>query len=133
MWRRDRPGSGSWSSPAVRRSLCIIFESAGIEVCGEAEDGAKAIETAKHLKPDLIVLDLGMPVMNGLQAAPILRAMHPKTPIILFTLYAGSVVEHEANLAGISSLVSKSDGASHLVNEANTLLKPDVIEGRKAG
>jgi len=64
-------------SPAVRRSLCIIFESAGIEVCGEAEDGAKAIEKAKHLKPDLIVLDLGMPVMNGLQAAPILRAMHP--------------------------------------------------------
>ncbi len=120
-------------SLAVRRSLCMIFESAGIEVCGEAEDGAKAIEKAKHLKPDLIVLDLGMPVMNGLQAAPILRAMHPKTPIILFTLYAGSVVEHEANLAGISSLVSKSDGASHLVNEANTLLKPDVIEGRKAG
>ena len=44
--------------PAVRRSL---FESAGIEVCGEAEDGAKAMEKAKHLKPDLIVLDLGMP------------------------------------------------------------------------
>jgi len=47
--------------PGVRRSLCIISESAGIEVCGEAEDGAKAIEKAKHLKPDLIVLDLGMP------------------------------------------------------------------------
>ncbi len=113
-------------SPAVRRSLCIIFESAGIEVCGEAEDGAKAIEKAKHLKPDLIVLDLGMPVMNGLQAAPILRAMHPKTPIILFTLYADSVVEHEAHLAGISSLVAKDHGASHLIDEANTLLKPDV-------
>ena len=113
-------------SLAVRRSLCMIFESAGIEVCGEAEDGAKAIEQAKHLKPDLIVLDLGMPVMNGLQAAPILRAMHPKTPIILFTLYADSVVEREAHLAGISSLVGKGDGASHLIDEANTLLKPDV-------
>ena len=112
--------------PAVRRSLCIIFESAGIEVCGEAEDGAKAIEKAKHLKPDLIVLDLGMPVMNGLQAAPILRAMHPKTPIILFTLHADSVVEHEAHLAGISSLVAKDHGASHLIDEAKTLLKPDV-------
>ncbi len=111
-------------SLAVRRSLCMIFESAGIEVCGEAEDGAKAIEQAKHLKPDLIVLDLGMPVMNGLQAAPILRAMHPKTPIILFTLYADSV--HEAHLAGISSLVAKDHGASHLIDEANTLLKPDV-------
>jgi len=113
-------------SPAVRRNLCIIFESAGIEVCGEAEDGAKAMEKAKHLKPDLIVLDLGMPVMNGLQAAPILRAMHPKTPIILFTLYADSVVEHEAHLAGISSLVAKDHGASHLIDEAKTLLKPDV-------
>ena len=84
------------------------------------------MEKAKHLKPDLIVLDLGMPVMNGLQAAPILRAMHPKTPIILFTLYADSVVEHEAHLAGISSLVAKDHGASHLIDEAKTLLKPDV-------
>ena len=124
MRRRFVPAT--CGSPAVRRSLCIIFESAGIEVCGEAEDGAKAIETAKHLKPDLIVLDLGMPVMNGLQAAPILRAMHPKTPIILFTLYADSVVEHEAHLAGISSLVAKDHGASHLIDEAKTLLKPDV-------
>src|SRR5439155_25952586 len=110
----------------VRRSLRIIFESAGIDVCEEAEDGAKAIEKAKHLKPDLIVLELGMPVMNGLQAAPILRAMHPKTPIILFTLYADSVVEHEAHLAGISSLVAKDHGASHLIDEAKTLLKHDV-------
>ena len=110
----------------VRRSLRIIFESAGIDVCEEAEDGAKAIEQAKHFKPDLIVLDLSMPVMNGLQAAPILRAMHPKTPIILYTLYADSVVEHEAHLAGISSLVAKGDGSSHLIDEAKTLLKPDV-------
>jgi len=120
-------------NPAVRRSLCIIFESAGIEVCGEAEDGAKAIEKAKQLKPDLIVLDLAMPVMNGLQTAPILRAMHPTTPIILFTLYADSVLEHEALLAGISSLVSKGEGSSHLIDQVNTLLKPDVLEGRKAG
>jgi CheY-like chemotaxis protein len=119
-------------SPDVRRSLRIIFESAGIEVCEEAEDGAKAIEQAKHLKPDLIVLDLSMPVMNGLQAAPILRAMHPKTPIILYTLYADSGVEHEAHLAGISSLVGKGNGSSQLIDEANTLLKPDVRKGRKA-
>src|SRR5438105_14536223 len=88
-------------SPAVRRSLCIIFESAGIEVCGEAEDGAKAIEKAKHLKPDLIVLDLGMPVMNGLQAAPILRPLHPKTPLILLTLYADRVVERDDSQLGL--------------------------------
>src|SRR5437660_6551186 len=81
---------------------------------------------AEQFKPDLIVLDLSMPVMNGLQAAPILRAMHPKTPIILYTLYADSVVEHEAHLAGISSLVAKGDGSSHLIDEAKTLLKPDV-------
>jgi CheY-like chemotaxis protein len=94
-----------------------------MEVCGKAEDGAKAIEQAKQLNPDLIVLDLAMPIMNGLQAAPILRAMHPKTPIILFTLYADGEVEREAHLAGISALVAKGDGASHLIDEANTLLK----------
>src|SRR5437660_12791056 len=113
-------------SPAVRRSLCIIFESAGIEVCGEAEDGAKAIEKAKHFKPDLIVLDLSMPVMNGLQAAPILRAMHPKTPIILYTLYADTVVEHKANLPGFSSLLAKGDGSSIRIDEAKPCLNPDV-------
>ena len=112
---------------SIRRLLRRLIESHdGWSVCGDAQDGQDAIGKAAQLNPDVIVLDLAMPQMNGLQAAPILRAMHPKTPIILFTLYADSVVEHEAHLAGISSLVAKDHGASHLIDEAKTLLKPDV-------
>ena len=110
-------------SPIIRRTLRTLLESAGIGVCGEAEDGTQAIEKADQLKPDLIVLDLAMPVMNGLQAAPILKKMLPKTPIILFTLYADSIVEHEAFLAGVSSLIQKNEAISRLVDEANSLMK----------
>jgi len=110
-------------SPIIRSALRTMVESAGIDVCGEAEDGAQAIEKAKQLKPDLIVLDLCMPIMNGLQAAPVLKSMLPKTPIILFTLYADSIVEHEAFAAGVSALVPKNEAISRLIDEANTLLK----------
>ena len=67
-------------SPVIRSALRTMVESAGIAVCGEAGDGAQAIEKAKQLKPDLIVLDFSTPVMNGLQAAPILKGMLPNTP-----------------------------------------------------
>ena len=110
-------------SPIIRSALRTMVESAGIDVCGEAEDGVQAIEKAKQLKPDLIVLDFSTPVMNGLQAAPILKGMLPNTPIILFTLYAKSIVEHEAVAAGISVLISKNEAMSRLIDEVNTLLE----------
>jgi CheY-like chemotaxis protein len=110
-------------SPIIRRILRTLFECAGIGVCGEAEDGAQAIEKADQLKPDLIVLDLAMPVMNGLQATPILKKMLPQTPIILFTLYADSILEDEAFVAGVNSLIRKNEAISLLIDEANSLLK----------
>jgi DNA-binding NarL/FixJ family response regulator len=58
-----------------------------LEVCGKAVDGIDAIEKARALKPDLVVLDLAMPRMNGLEAASQLKAMMPQLPIVLFTIY----------------------------------------------
>lgn len=109
----------------VRETARGAFESAGF-VCDEAEDGAKAIEKASAFNPDLIVLDLAMPTMNGLQAAPILRQMLPSVPIILFTLYAGSVLERQAREAGITSIVAKDEAASKLLIQVKTLLTVDI-------
>jgi DNA-binding NarL/FixJ family response regulator len=81
----------------------------GLEVCGEAINGLDAIEMALHLKPDLIILDLAMPRMNGLQTARELRAARYNAPIILFTMYADAVQPGDANAAGITVIVSKAD------------------------
>jgi DNA-binding NarL/FixJ family response regulator len=93
-------------------------------VCGEAENGREAIQKAQELHPDLIVLDLSMPVMNGVEAASVLRRLMPTVPLIVFSDYSDVFSAEEARSIGISALVSKSDHISVLVNKARALLDP---------
>jgi CheY-like chemotaxis protein len=90
-------------------------------VCGEAENGQSAAEIVDQLHPDLIILDLSMPVMDGLDAAPIRKKL-PHTPIILYTMYGDAAVEQLAAVAGIAAVVSKSDPVAHLLRKAKTLV-----------
>jgi two-component system, NarL family, nitrate/nitrite response regulator NarL len=107
----------------IRRMVRTQFEDiSDWEVCGEAVNGWEAIEKARELKPDLIVLDLAMPIMNGLEAAPVLRRMMPAVPIILFTLHDNKAVEREAVSVGVSAVVSKATGMKSLVHHAQGLL-----------
>ncbi|MCU1302244.1 MAG: DNA-binding response regulator [Candidatus Sulfotelmatobacter sp.] len=108
---------------AMRRAVTRVLESQqNIQVCGEAENGREAIDQAERLKPDLIVLDLSMPVMNGLEAARILRAMMPKTPILMYTSFAASNLAEEALAAGVSRVATKSSPPA-LINDLQMLLK----------
>ena len=108
---------------AVRSLVRQLFElEPDFEISGEAENGHDAVEKAENLKPDLIILDLSMPVMTGLDAAPLLRKLLPDTRIILFTVQEGSEVERLARAAGIDAVVSKSQAASELVLKAQALL-----------
>jgi DNA-binding NarL/FixJ family response regulator len=76
-------------NPSIRYLLRVFVESkTAFTVCGEAGHGAEAIEQAKRLQPDLILLDLSMPVMNGAEAAVILKKTMPQMKIILFTMHA---------------------------------------------
>jgi DNA-binding NarL/FixJ family response regulator len=109
-------------SPIVRSMVRQLFESeTNCEVVGEAENGLDAVAKAAFLKPDLIVLDLNMPVMSGLDAAPFLRKVVPETSLILFTVHEGREIERVAFAAGIQAVVSK-DHASELIPHAQALL-----------
>jgi CheY-like chemotaxis protein len=77
---------------------------------------------AQVLRPDLIVLDLSMPVMNGIEAAGALRQLMPETPIIVFSEYSDVFSEREARSEGISALVSKTEPVSMLLDKARAVL-----------
>jgi two-component system, chemotaxis family, chemotaxis protein CheY len=108
---------------AIRKMLAGAFLSDGFKTCGEAGNGQEALEVAKLLQPDVITLDLAMPVMNGLKAASELRKLFPKTPIILFTLYGESVLRIDADRAGVSVVLGKTTPLATLVDKAHELMK----------
>ena len=110
-------------SAYVREALCELFKrEEDFEVCGEAENGKDAIKKAQELRPDLIVLDLLMPVMNGLGAARVLKRLMPAVPLIMYSAFGDKFAEHQAQLIGISEVVSKSEHASVLIHKARGLL-----------
>lgn len=110
-------------NPIVRSYVRKLFESEPeFEVSGEATNGRDAIHQAGKLRPDLIVMDLSMPVMTGLDAAPLLHRTLPDTRIILFTVHEGYEVEKLAHAAGIHAVVSKYQAASRLILQARALL-----------
>ena len=97
-------------SSMVRTATRHFLESqTQYHVCGEAVDGLDAIDKARHLDPDLIILDLQMPRMNGLQTARELRCRNVAAPIILFTNYADAVRPADATAAGVTAVVNKGD------------------------
>ena len=107
----------------IRHTLCELFQSqADCAVCAEAENGKDAIDKVWELHPDLIVLDLSMPVMNGLDTARVLKRIMPTVPLIMFSEYSNALSEQEARSAGISALISKAEHVSVLVEKARSLL-----------
>jgi len=112
-------------NPLIRQGLSDLFQMEDdFEVCGDAENGREAVEKARELHPDLILLDLSMPVMNGLEAARVLKRVMPEVPVIMFSAY-GDSFENEARSAGVSALVSKSEDMSVLLGKARNLVYPD--------
>lgn len=107
----------------VRGMLCELFtREEDFDVCGEAENGREAIEKAQLLRPNLIVTDLSMPVMNGLEETRVLTNLMPAVPVIIFTAHSDPFVEKEAREAGVSAVVSKSEAVAVLITKARGLL-----------
>jgi CheY-like chemotaxis protein len=113
-------------SASMRRSVRFLLERQRTELrISEAVDGVDAIEKARGAKPDLILLDLAMPRLNGVEAASILKYILPKTPIILFTMHTDL---HADSLSAFINVdfVSKVDGVSRLLERVDTYLPPIV-------
>jgi len=109
-------------SQEVRKHVSRILRSnQDFEVCAEAVNGQEAVAKARELHPDLVILDLGMPVMNGLEAARELKRILPRVPIILFTLHGQILSDAEARPFGIDRVVAKSD-ISQLNDHVRSLL-----------
>jgi len=107
----------------VRTALYEIFErEPDLHVCAVVENGREAIEEAYRLQPDLIVLDIAMPVMNGLEAARVLRQMMPDVPLIMYSANPNEVSEQSARSIGISGLISKSEKVTVLIETIRGVL-----------
>jgi DNA-binding NarL/FixJ family response regulator len=89
---------------------------------GEAVNGLDAIQKAKKLKPNLVLLDLAMPEMNGAEVASILKKDIPEIRIILFTMYSENVGHSLTSAVGVDIVLSKPDGMSQVVESIKTLL-----------
>jgi DNA-binding NarL/FixJ family response regulator len=111
-------------SPFIREALCNLFErEEDFNVCGETENGREAVDKAQELHPDLILVDLSMPVKNGLDATRVLKRLMPDLPVIMFSAYSDSSTEKEARSAGVSALVSKSAHISVLLSNVRRALE----------
>jgi CheY-like chemotaxis protein len=107
----------------IRRMLRAVLEAEDLQV-SDAMDGAEGVRKAQELRPSLIILDLSMPVMNGLEAARALKLLMPHVPLLMFTNNPGAAMEKEARSAGIAAVICKSDSdaSQQLVAHAKALL-----------
>jgi DNA-binding NarL/FixJ family response regulator len=118
-------------SPMVRRMVRGSVESkTDWQVCGEAENGQEAVRMVEELNPDLVVLDLSMPVMNGLEAARHIAVNAPNTALLMYTMQDSGQLLKEAEAAGINEVITKSAaGIDRLLASMRALLyhPPDKI------
>jgi CheY-like chemotaxis protein len=109
-------------NPSVRTVIRECLQSVrGWQVCSEARNGREAVQMAKEVQPNLIILDLSMSVMNGLEAARILKKLMPAVPLIMFTSFITQRLKQEALSAGISRVMAKEGPRADLVNALRAL------------
>jgi len=108
----------------MRRGVKTLLEShAGWEVCGEAKTGREALDRAEELKPDIIILDISMPDLNGVEAARRIRKTSPNTEILILSLHYSDQLIREIVDAGVRGYIVKSDSDRDLIIAVETLAK----------
>jgi two-component system chemotaxis response regulator CheY len=110
-------------SASIRNLLRLFIEhNTDWQVCGEADNGQIAVEKVTELKPHAVILDLSMPVMNGLDAAREITRIAPKIQIVMFTMHVTEQLRKDAQSVGIKDVISKSETiGDHLLPSLRTL------------
>jgi DNA-binding NarL/FixJ family response regulator len=106
----------------VRTGLRALLESkSGWQVCAEAANGREAVEKAGQLKPDVAVLDIGMPLLNGVEATRQIRKLSPRTEVLILTMHDSEVLVQEVLEAGATGYIVKDDADRNLVAAVDAL------------
>jgi len=107
----------------LRRGIRTMLESdPGLEVCGEAVDGKDALEKTLSQAPDLVILDINMPIMNGLDVLRQIVRHRPQTKVLAFSVHDSKQIAAEILAAGAHSYMSKATAGQHLVHEVRAIL-----------
>lgn len=107
---------------AVRRGLRSAIWAAGWEVCAEAANGREAIEKTKQFHPDVVILDVSMPVMGGLEAAPEILRAAPTAKVVAFTMHESEQIKREMSRIGVHKLAVKSEPLSSLLEKIKSVV-----------
>jgi two-component system nitrate/nitrite response regulator NarL len=104
-----------------------LLSANAFSVCGEAENGTQALERVRALKPDLVLLDISMPVMNGIEAALEIRSISPSTKILFLTVQECTPeAEAAVRLLGVQGFVNKQSAGTELIPMLRRLLQPEA-------
>lgn len=126
--------------PVVLRGLCALLDGQpGWQVCGEAVDGRQAVEKARELQPDLVILDISMPELNGIAATPRILKAAPNTRVLILTMHSSEEMVERVLATGAQGYVVKSDAERDLVAAVESLLRgkpffsPSISESFRNG
>ena len=105
----------------VRIGLCTMLQSQHIEVCAQAKNGEEAVEKSRQLSPDLIILDVSMPVLGGIEAAQQIRLFLPDVPILFYSMNNTPELIAIAKSVGAQGFVTKDQMAARLLEAVDAL------------
>ena len=127
-------------SAIMRRVLRAVLDGfENVEVIGEASNGEEAIQKVHGLQPDLIIMDVNMPILDGLTAAEVIKKFRPQTEILMFSMYRVKEFIETAKNLGLSGFVPKEDASSALLNAVDAIIHhhtyfpSDAAEGSQGG
>ena len=112
----------------VRQGLARLLEDqTDLRVVGEATDGRMALEKATALKPDIVIMDIAMPVMNGIEAAKRIRKQLPETKILILSMYSHEHYIHELLETGISGYLLKDSSGRDIISAIKAAMKGETF------